>query len=241
MVSCPRHQIVINHFFLLSLATEALLDGNQLAKRLLELRNLQQTLEVSLNARRGVLLHLGIQQQLARQDQGTSNHDIRNRHLLTNQELAVTLGQSVLDMLDSALKLLGRGIIALGGVGNQVGPVHHQHARVQVGQELLLGEAGPLLDQGTVDGSAAEELLGLGARVGEEAHDGLALGQVEGAIGGGEGGDLAVGELGEDGGPLGVRRVGELEVAVFNDLKAVELGDGLGLEGSGLVFGCTIW
>lgn len=90
-----------------------------------------------------------------------------------------------------------------------------------------------MLNQSTVNGGATEKLLGLGAGVGEEADDGLAFGQVEGAVGGGEGGDLAVGELGEDGGPFGVRRGGELEVAVLEDFEAVELGDGLGLRGVG--------
>lgn len=107
--------------------------------------------------------------------------------------------------------------------------MNHEHRRDQVSHELLLSEASPLLDQRAVGHGAAQELVGLGAGLGEEAHDGLPLRKVEGAVGGGKGGDLAEGELGEDGGPFGVGGVAELEVVVFEDFEIVEFGYCLGL------------
>ena len=205
---------------------DPLLHQVELARHGPELVNLHQAPQVALDARRA-LAHLGVHEELAGHEQRAGHHDVGERDVVADEELAPAAVEGRLDGAQGALEP-GRAVVVARLVKGHHAEDDHEQGHEHVRAQLLLGEAGPLLDLGLGLGVGAQELGGAGPARRHVARDRLALGQGE-AVGALKGGHLAERELGQE---LG-RLVGLFnhKVGRVDDLEPVEGRQGLDLGG----------
>lgn len=210
------------YFFNPLCSLDTLLAALELAKDLGKLGNGADSRQV-LDGSRYLGAHLGIHKEAGGEEEGRGDLEIGQRQLLADEELLTALDGG-LDLAEGTLERGGAVVILPLAEGD--GLDHHQQWGGGVGDELGLGEQGPLGDLALGLGVGTQELGLLGAGGGEVGGDSGTLGDSV-TVGTLKGGDLAQGEVGQELGGL----VGDAHLEVWElKLKAVQLSNNLGLK-----------